>query len=62
MELSPWFEFAKDKPLRIGYYQCNCCLNKFFWSGKNWLPHEKYRGKHKDSDLIQVPVWRGIIK
>jgi hypothetical protein len=55
MKLSPWFKTRKHKPLRIGYYQCKCCLNKFWWNGKYW-------SDFFDGFPESVNEWRGIIK
>lgn len=56
MKLTDWYK-PNQKPIRMGYYECKCCQNRFFWDGKNWL------SKLFDGELTEIREgWRGIAK
>ena len=56
LKLTNWYK-PNQKPIRMGYYECKCCQNRFFWDGKNWL------SKLFDGELTEIREgWRGIAK
>ena len=56
MKLTKWYK-ANQKPVRIGYYECRCCNNLFYWNGKNFVSNN-----FSDFDTVLIKGWRGIDK